>query len=306
MIYDELCGNLMAYEQIHINRYNKDDKKKMVAFTAEQLKTRMKLMNIKVKKVQREAGYFISIVHRDHGGEFENKTVEEFCNKNGYTQFFSSPRSPQQNGVVERKSRSLQDTARTMLLDRNLPDHFWAEVVSTKCHILNRCLIRPIFKKTPYELWRVICRKVQREAGYFISIVHSDHGGEFENKTVEEFCNKNGYTQFFSSPRSPQQNGVVERKSRSLQDTARTMLLDRNLPDHFWAKVEIESTEDESTPLLSIEKFSNFSEKITIEESTTPEPKLTSPAEKTGIPREWRHNASYPNYFIMGKPTYSI
>jgi len=49
MIYDELRGNLMAYEQIHISRYNKDDKKKMVAFTAEQLKSRKKLMNIKVK-----------------------------------------------------------------------------------------------------------------------------------------------------------------------------------------------------------------------------------------------------------------
>ena len=41
-----------------------------------------------------------------------------------------------------------------MLLDRSLPDHFWLEAVSTACHILNRCLIRPILKKTPYELWR--------------------------------------------------------------------------------------------------------------------------------------------------------
>ncbi|KAH0693503.1 hypothetical protein KY285_020600 [Solanum tuberosum] len=41
-----------------------------------------------------------------------------------------------------------------MLLDRNLPDHFWVEAVSTACHILNRCLIRPILKKTRYELWR--------------------------------------------------------------------------------------------------------------------------------------------------------
>ena len=41
-----------------------------------------------------------------------------------------------------------------MLLDRSLPDLFWAEAVSTACHILNLCLIRPILKKTPYELWR--------------------------------------------------------------------------------------------------------------------------------------------------------
>jgi len=106
------------------------------------------------RKVQREASYFITTIHNDHGGEFENKAFEEFCAQNGFTQNFSSPRSPQQNRVVERKNRSLQDIARTMLLDRNLPDHFWAEAVSTACHILNRCLIRPILKKTPYELWR--------------------------------------------------------------------------------------------------------------------------------------------------------
>ena len=56
--------------------------------------------------------------------------------------------------MFEQKIPSLQDTTRTTLLDRSLPDHFWAEVVSTACHILNRCLITPLLKKTPYELWR--------------------------------------------------------------------------------------------------------------------------------------------------------
>lgn len=104
------------------------------------------------RKVQREARYFITTIHSDHGGEFENKAFEDFCAQNGFAQNFSSPRSPQHNEVVERKNRSLQDTTRTMLLDRNLRDHFWAEDVSTACHILNRCLIRPILKKTSYEL----------------------------------------------------------------------------------------------------------------------------------------------------------
>lgn len=43
--------------------------------------------------------------------------------------------------------------ARTMLVENNLPKYFWAEVVNTSCYILNRILIRPILKKTPYELW---------------------------------------------------------------------------------------------------------------------------------------------------------
>ena len=43
--------------------------------------------------------------------------------------------------------------ARTLLCENNLPDYFWAEAVSTSCYVMNRCMIRPILKKIPYELW---------------------------------------------------------------------------------------------------------------------------------------------------------
>ena len=65
-----------------------------------------------------------------------------------------SPRTPQQNGVVERKNRSIVELARTMLNDMDLPKYFWADVVSTACYVMNRVLIRPILKKTPYELFK--------------------------------------------------------------------------------------------------------------------------------------------------------
>ena len=44
--------------------------------------------------------------------------------------------------------------ARTMLNENNLPKYFWAEVVNTSCYVLNRILLKPILKKTPYELWK--------------------------------------------------------------------------------------------------------------------------------------------------------
>ena len=68
------------------------------------------------------------------------------------TTIFSAHRTPQQNGVVERKNRNLQEMARTMLNENNLPKYFWAEVVNTSYYVLNRILLRPIIKKTPYEL----------------------------------------------------------------------------------------------------------------------------------------------------------
>ena len=64
---------------------------------------------------------------------------------------FSSPRTLQQNGVIERKNRSIQEMVRTMLNENALPKYFWAEAVNTACYVLNRALIRPHLNKTPYE-----------------------------------------------------------------------------------------------------------------------------------------------------------
>ena len=63
-------------------------------------------------------------------------------------------RIAQQNGVVERKNRTLEEMARTMLCESNLPRYFWMEAINTACYILNHVLIRPILKKTSYELWK--------------------------------------------------------------------------------------------------------------------------------------------------------
>ncbi|GJV40811.1 ribonuclease H-like domain-containing protein [Tanacetum coccineum] len=60
--------------------------------------------------------------------------------------------TPQQNGVAERKNRTLIEAARTMLVDSKLPTTFWAEAVNTACYVLNRVLVIKPHNKTPYEL----------------------------------------------------------------------------------------------------------------------------------------------------------
>ncbi|KAH9669926.1 hypothetical protein KPL70_021986 [Citrus sinensis] len=106
------------------------------------------------KKLQNEKGHGIVCIRSDHGGEFENHAFEIFCNNLGIGHKFSSPRTPQQNGVVERKNRSIQEMARTMLNENALPKYFWAKAVNIACYVLNRVLIRPNLNKTPYELWK--------------------------------------------------------------------------------------------------------------------------------------------------------
>nr|GEY19492.1 retrovirus-related Pol polyprotein from transposon TNT 1-94 [Tanacetum cinerariifolium] len=107
------------------------------------------------KKIQKQIGCTIVLIKTDHGRKFDNEVqFGEFCNANGITHNFSASRTPQSNGVVERKNRTLQETSMTMLNEQSLPQKFWCNVVDTSTYILNRILIRAILGKTPYELLR--------------------------------------------------------------------------------------------------------------------------------------------------------
>ncbi|GJY23046.1 retrovirus-related pol polyprotein from transposon TNT 1-94, partial [Tanacetum coccineum] len=107
------------------------------------------------RKIQNQLGCSIVSIRTDHGREFDNEVqFGEFCNANGITHNFSAPRTPQSNGVVKRKNRTLQEMSRTMLNEQSLPQKFWCNVVDTSTYILNRILIRAILGKTPYELLR--------------------------------------------------------------------------------------------------------------------------------------------------------
>ena len=106
------------------------------------------------RKIQKQIGRQIQHIRSDHGTEFENANFSDYCDEQGISHNFSAPRTPQQNGVVERKNRTLEEMARTMLISSGLPKNFWAEAVSTACYILNRALIRPLLNKTPYELFK--------------------------------------------------------------------------------------------------------------------------------------------------------
>ncbi|XP_021732310.1 uncharacterized protein LOC110699127 [Chenopodium quinoa] len=108
----------------------------------------------KKMKEQRRIGNQLIHLRSDHGTEFENSKFDELCTEYGMDHNFSAPRTPQQNGVVERKNRSLEDMVRTMLISSRLPRNFWAEAVNTACYILNRVSVRAITNKTPYELMK--------------------------------------------------------------------------------------------------------------------------------------------------------
>ena len=94
------------------------------------------------KKLQNEKSLSMTTIRTDHGGEFENKEFKEFCADKGIDHNFSAPRTPQQNGVVERKNRVLTEMASSMLNEKEVPQIFWADAMSTACYISNRAYIR--------------------------------------------------------------------------------------------------------------------------------------------------------------------
>ncbi|XP_050290511.1 uncharacterized protein LOC126728770 [Quercus robur] len=111
-------------------------------------------MRYLMEEVTVEKDTVIARIRSDHGREFENTKLATFYNEQGTHQEFSSPKTPQQNGIVERKNRVVQKMTCVMLHNKKLPKSFWGEAVNTACHTLNRVYFRPDSKKTPYELWR--------------------------------------------------------------------------------------------------------------------------------------------------------
>ncbi|GKD00519.1 retrovirus-related pol polyprotein from transposon TNT 1-94 [Tanacetum coccineum] len=81
-----------------------------------------------------------------------NKTLHAYFAKDGINHETSTARTPEQNGVVERRNRTLVEAARTMLSAAKVPLFFWAEAIATTCFTQNRSLVIPRHEKTPYHI----------------------------------------------------------------------------------------------------------------------------------------------------------
>ncbi|GKD92935.1 retrovirus-related pol polyprotein from transposon TNT 1-94, partial [Tanacetum coccineum] len=84
--------------------------------------------------------------------KFLNKTLNAFFKEEGIEHQTSTPRTPEQNGIFERRNRTLVEAARTMLSASKLPLFFWAEAIATACYTQNRSIIIPTHEKTAYHI----------------------------------------------------------------------------------------------------------------------------------------------------------
>nr|GEW32587.1 ribonuclease H-like domain-containing protein [Tanacetum cinerariifolium] len=143
-----------------------------------------------IRQVENQFNHKVKTIRSDNGTEFKNKELIEFCGLKGIKREYSNAKTLQQNGVAERKNKTLIKAARTMLVDSFLPTTFWAEAVNTACYVLNRVLVTKPQNKTPYELLtgKQPIISYPRPFGCHVTILNTiDQLGTFDGKSVSGF-----------------------------------------------------------------------------------------------------------------------
>lgn len=93
----------------------------------------------------------VRVLQSDNGREYCNKEFDRYLKESGIHRRLSAPCTPQQNGQSKRKNRTLMDKARCLMIEANIPEHLWAEAISTANYLLYRCPTRALNGNTPYE-----------------------------------------------------------------------------------------------------------------------------------------------------------
>ncbi|GJS55229.1 putative ribonuclease H-like domain-containing protein [Tanacetum coccineum] len=165
-----------------------------------------------IRQIENQLNQKVKTIRCDNGTEFKNRDFIEFCGSKGIKREYSNARTPQQNGVAERKNMTLIEAARTMLADSFLPNTFWAEAVSTACYVLNRVLVTKPHNKTPYELvtGKIPIISYIRPFGCHVTILNTiDHLGKFDGKSDEGFLVGNESQDCFLLPIWPSYSSKI-------------------------------------------------------------------------------------------------
>jgi transposase InsO family protein len=202
-----------------------------------------------LRRAQNEFGLRIKKIRSDNGTEFKNSQIEGFLEEEGIKHELSSPYTPQQNGVVERKNRTPLDMARTMLDEYKTPDRFWAEAINTACYSINRLYLHRILKKTSYEL----LTGKKTNVSYFIVfgskcfiLIKRRRSSKFAPKAVEGFLL--GYDPNTRAYR-------VFNKSIGLVEVSCDIVFDET-NDSQVEKVDLVELDDEEAPCVAIRNMS--------------------------------------------------
>ncbi|GJR36317.1 putative ribonuclease H-like domain-containing protein [Tanacetum coccineum] len=178
-----------------------------------------------ITEIENQLDHKVKVIRCDNGTEFKNSVMNQLCEMKGIKRELSVARTPQPNGVAERRNRTLIEAAKTMLVDFKLPTTFWAEAVNTACYVLNKVLVIKPHNKTPYELihGRTPLIDFMKPFGCPVTILNTrDHLGKFDGKADEGFFV--GYTVVSKAMR------VFNKRTRIVEETLNIRFL-KNTPN---------------------------------------------------------------------------
>ena len=142
-------------------------------------------------KVENQLGKHIKVIRSNRGGEYLLGDFKDYLTKNGIISQLTTPGTPQQNGVVERRNRTLLDMVRSMLSYSTLPIYFWGYALSTTMHLLNLVPSKSV-SKTPMELWSG-CKPSMRYLHIWGCPAHVLKGKPNKLEPKSEICLLMGY-----------------------------------------------------------------------------------------------------------------
>ena len=102
---------------------------------------------------ENQANSKLKSLRSDNGAEYVSQRFQKICDDAGILHQLTTVYTPQQNGVCERKNRTVLDMARCLLFEAKMPNNFWAEAVNTSVYLLNRLPTKAVKGKTPFEAW---------------------------------------------------------------------------------------------------------------------------------------------------------
>ncbi|KAK4390398.1 Retrovirus-related Pol polyprotein from transposon TNT 1-94 [Sesamum angolense] len=156
LIHTDVCGPMRtpSHEQnryfiLFIDDYSRMTWVYFMREKSEVFKVFKKFKNL----VEKQSGRSINVLRSDRGKEYNNSEFDKFCEEEGIEHQTTVSYNPQQNGVSERKNRTVMEMARSMLQEKHLPKAFWAEAVYTAVYLLNRCPTKAVQNMTPIEAW---------------------------------------------------------------------------------------------------------------------------------------------------------
>ena len=138
--------------------------------------------------VENRTGNRIKTVRSDNGTEFKCHEMEDYLKLEGIRHELSVEYTPQQNGVAERKNRTLVEMARCLLIRSNLPPVFWAEALNTANYIRNRCPSSSIKGEIPFNLWneKMACVSHLQKFGSIAYMLNKQpQRGKFDPKSTK-------------------------------------------------------------------------------------------------------------------------